>query len=831
VSQVSGVPDSFINLEVRGQNSIANGKDPLIIIDGIPFPSQPLNGALGGGAGVTASPLNALSPSDIASIEVLKDADATSIYGSRGANGVILITTKRAMQGGIRTTLRLLHGAGNITRRMDLMKTPDYLIMRREAYTNDGLIPGASDAPDLLSWDTTRYTDWQKVLIGRTMYNSDASISVNGGNSQTQFLLGAAWHRQTAVFPGDFGEDRKTTTLSVSHMPENRRLKITASTFYSRYHNKLPQSDFFSDITLSPNAPALYQADGELNWEGSSWVNPLTKQFATFESTTDNFNSNIDVSYHVLSSLWLRFTGGFSSLSSRDLIQTPKLSFNPAWGNASSAGFGSKTLYTIIGEPQAEYRQSLGHGNLSLLGGITLQQSRQRGLYQTGTGYASDDLLESVRAASQLTTVNESDIKYRYSGIFARISYEHAKKYLLTLTARRDGSSRYGDQERFANFGSAGMAWIFSSEPLLHKLRFLSFGKLKGSAGITGNDQIGDYRYLKLYNSGTYAYLGVVPYYPAQHYNPRFSWEKLRKLEAGLDLGFFDDRFLLMVNYYHNTTSNQLVNYPLPLATGFSGILRNIPAVIRNTGWEFEFNGKLLARTKLTWDMAFNITLPRNKLVSFDNLENSSYAYQYVIGQPLSIERKLSHTGLDRQTGIYSFRDYNNDGVIDYSNDLQQIIFTGQQYYGGWQNTITLGRFSGNVLFQFVRQKNGSNYLYLFSQPGRPYNQPGFLSDRWQKPGDNAGHQRYAYANSSAGASYFNYSQSDAAFSDASYIRLRNLSVSYSLFKKGKIPQGSFFVEGLNLVTITNYKGLDPENLSQSVPPVRMIVAGFQITL
>lgn len=830
VSQASGVPGSFIRLQLRGQNSIANGKDPLIIIDGIPFPSQPLNGALGGGAGVSSSPLNALNPADIESVDILKDADATSIYGSRGANGVILITTRKPMRGTTKVNFKLHQGWGTVSRKMELMNTNEYLQMRREAYSNDGVTPGLSDAPDLLAWDTSRYTDWQKVLIGRTMKNTDGNLSVAGGNSQTQFLLSAGWHRQTTVFPGDFDEDRKSINLSVTHAPIDQRLRLTFSAGFSNYHNLLPQDDFFSDITLAPNAPPIYNADGKLNWENSTWVNPMAKRFATFDTRTDNLNSSIDLSYKLLRDLQLKFSGGFSSLWSSDLVQSPQASFNPAWGIASQAGFGSKTIRTLIAEPQIEYNCSFKKNKVNALAGITTQESRQRGLYQSATGYATDDLLSSIRSAGHVTTMSETDIKYRYAGVFARLGYDYDRKYILSFTARRDGSSRYGEENRFANFGSIAAVWIFSNEKLLKKSA-LSFGKLKLSAGITGNDQIGDYKYLKLYSPGSYSYLGVIPFYPAQHYNPKFSWEKVRKLEADIDLGFLQNRLLVTVNYYHNTTTNQLVNYPLPAMTGFSGILRNIPAKIRNTGWEIELNGKIVSRKKWSWSTSFNLTIPRNKLLAFESLSSSSYASQYVIGQPLSIVKKLNYTGINETTGLYTFRDFNNDGKVSLSLDQQQILFTGQQYYGGLNNSVTVGKFSASMLIQFVRQKHGYNYLYFFAQPGLAYNEPRFLTDRWIKPGDAATYQRYTYSDADAGTAFFNYSQSDAAYSDASYIRFRSVSVSYEILKDKAGKQCIIFFQGHNLFTITRYKGLDPENLSQSVPPVRMVVAGIQLTL
>jgi hypothetical protein len=399
---------------------------------------------------------------------------------------------------------------------------------------------------------------------------------------------------------------------------------------------------------------------------------------------------------------------------------------------------------------------------------------------------------------------------------------------------RRDGSSRYGETDRFANFWSAGGAWIFSKEKFAANWKWLSFGKIKISTGITGNDQIGDYKYLKLYKPGSYSYLGTIPFYPSQLYNPTYSWEKVTKKELGIDLAFAEDRILISANYYHNTTTNQLISYPLPFITGFSAILRNIPAVIRNSGYEFEMNAKLLSSQKLSWSTSLNVTIPKNKLVSFNNLANSGYASQYVIGKPLTIVKRLAATGVDPSTGIYTFRDFDADGKISLSLDNQNILFTGQQYYGGWQNKLTFGRLAASTLLQFSVQKYGSNYLQFLVQPGYASNEPLIVTKRWRKSGDITSVQRYGYSDITISSGFFNYSQSDAAYSNASYLRLRNIDISYDLLAKkngNAIRAVQIFIEAQNLFTITHYKGLDPENLSSLVPPLRMLVVGFQITL
>ncbi len=832
VTQFSGVPGAHMRLQLRGINSIANGNDPLIVIDGVPFPAQPLNGSLSGGAGVSGSPLNSLNPSDIESVEVLKDADATAIYGSRGANGVILITTKKAKGAGTTGSIRLTHGIGKVTRKLNLLNSTEYLAMRREAFAGDGLTLTMANARDLLRWDTTRYTDWQEELIGHTMTTTDAQASFSAGTERTQMLLNAGYHRETTVFPDDFGEQRKSLLLTAAHRSDNRRFSIAVTAAYSHYRSVLPQQDLLSAIMLPPVAPAIYQPDGKLNWENSTWSNPLARTKATFTTTTENVNANLLLSWELVRGLQLRLAAGATTLRTQDHTPTPEGATNPAFGNQRSAGFGDKTIQTVISEPQIEYSGKWGKHTASLLIGATVQQTTQQAIYQMGTGYTSDALLGSLSAASGVATLSETDSRYRYEGTFARLKYTYDKRYLVSLTARRDGSSRYGEQNRFASFGSAALAWLFSEEPFL-RTGWLSFGKLKGSVGVTGNDQIGDYRYLKLYSPASYPYLGIIPYYPVQHHNPLFSWEKVTKLEAGLDLGLMKDRLLVGVNYYHNTTRNQLVSYPLPAVTGFDGVLQNVPATIRNTGWEFDLTVAAVNRPAFSWKITANWTIPSSKLLAFDGLSTSAYASRYVIGQPLGIAKTYQFTGVDPVTGVYTFSDRNSDGQLS-SLDRDRVLVTAQQGFGGLQNMLTMGRLSISCLLQGVLRQHTPGYLSLFSKPGGMQNQPHYVLDRWQTPRDISPIQRFSVSQSAPNTAYTRYQQSDAAYSKGSFLRLRNLAVAWQWRKtvatKVKTPGATLFIEGHNLFTITGYDGLDPENSIQLLPPLRMIVAGCQFT-
>ena len=830
VTQISGTPGSEFTIRLRGQNSMANGNDPLVIVDGVPFPYSSLHTIFGGG--IAASPLAILNPSDIESIEVLKDADATAIYGSRGANGVILISTRKAQTGMTTVSIRHYSGAGRVTRTLNLLKTSDYLQMRREAFANDDNTPTPTGAPDLLVWDSTRYTDWQRELLDNTMQITDTKLELAGGTASTKFLFGAGYHRETTTLPSSaFSERKYSFNLNLQHKTTNQKWNFGFSTAYAGNRTNLPQSDLSNLIILPPNAPALYKENGDLNWENSTWSNPLSVLRKRYWSQSENFLNNLTVSFAIVKGLEAKASLGYSMTRIRERSATPLSSYDPALNSISSAGFGNSGISTLVTEPQLLYSRSGPLWNFKAIAGITLQSSNQHSLYQSGSGYASDDLLGSLKAAAQISSASENDIAYRYTGIFGRLTADWKQKYLLSLTGRRDGSSRYGPANRFATFGSVGLGWVFSSEPWLTKSSFLSFGKLRISAGTTGNDQIGDYNYLDLYSPLSFTYQGVVPFQPVQLYSPAYSWELVRKWEAVLDLGFWENRLTTILRYYHNQTDNQLVQYALPPSTGFNGILKNLPARILNNGWELELIGTPVQSKDWKWMVSGNLTIPYNKLLRFDNLSSSSYANTYVISQPLTIAKRYAYLGID-SVGNYRFQDANRDGHISAPNDQQTVVNTGLQYFGGLENTLTWKKLSLSFLLQFVGQKYAPTYTAKFGKPGTLSNQPIDVLDRWQESKTFSTVQKFSVSNSANNTAFNNFRLSDGAYSNASFLRLRTLYLSYDCMnvhtRKAGLTNLQVYLQGQNLFTITNYRSIDPETKS-FMPPVRMLTAGLQI--
>lgn len=839
ITQQSGVPGSGFTVRIRGQNSIASGNDPLYIIDGVPFTSTTTTSSYTIGSIIpNASPLNLINSLDIESIEILKDADATAIYGSRGANGVILISTNKGKAGNTKVEFTTSFGIGKITRKLHLLSSQQYLQMRREGFANDGSTPQFSDYDVNGTWDTTRYTDFQKLLIGGTAKMNDNQISISGGTTSTQYSIGGSYYKETTVFPGKFSDEKYSVHLSIVNSSPNKKFKSIIYVNYISDLNKLPKSDLITKISLPPNAPKLFDSAGELNWEGSTWENPLSGLLKKSEGVSKNIIGNASISYLIFRDLQIKINIGYNYIHVDETTINPLKSFDPSYNISSgTSDFFNNTLQTWLLEPQISWDQKLFNGKLTMLAGATLQENRVENEVLSATNFTSDDLLENIKAASTIAVSDYRNTAYRYAAIFGRLNYNLNNRMLINLTGRRDGSSRFGPNNQFANFGAIGLGWIFSNEKFFQQSpNFLSFGKIRLSYGITGNDQIPDYGYLNSYVS-TGQYQNSTGLFPARLYNPDYAWEKNKKFEAVLELGFLNDNILITGNFYKNRSSNQLVGYPLPPTTGFTMLpYYNLPAVVQNTGIELEIITRNIKNKNFEWTTSFNLSIPRNKLIKYPNLEGSPYANIYIVGQSLFIKKMYTFLGVDSQTGVYQFEDVNNDGTFT-TADKNKIKFVGQYYFGGLQNRIQFKGLQLDVFFQFVKQ-NGINYLYSgFNAPGGIGNQPAYVLNRWEKPGDNAPIQLFtAGSNSMALSKYFDLYNAENSISDASFVRLKNLSLSWNVTGKwlSKINQAGIrvFLQGQNLFTLTSFKGFDPENQSVlSIPPLRVLAAGIQLTL
>jgi TonB-linked SusC/RagA family outer membrane protein len=838
ITQGSGVPGGGYSIQIRGINSLRReGNYPMYIIDGVPVSAQTTSVHSTGIFPYTeTNPLTAVNPNDIESIEILKDADATAIYGSRGANGVVLVTTKKG-KAAHKTTLSIngSHGISQVAGKLDLMNTEQYLDMRRQAYANDGIADYPANAYDVNgTWDENRYTDWQEELIGGTAENSTMQLSLSGGSENTRFLLSGSHNRQTTVFSEDFRYKTSNLSGNLSHRSADNRFTLTASGLFSDQSNNVIYEDITSQaFKLSPNAPALYQDDGSLNWENNTFTNPVAAYESTYSNDSKTFNTNVNLAYELLPSVSVKLNGGINYQFFNEIALRPNTMYNPAYGITPANSMAMKSLnqrFSYLLEPQLSYRHTFQDHQLDVLLGSTCQQTENTVLSLVGYGFQSNALITNLAAAATVSISDDSRTKYRYAAVFGRINYQYKGRYILNLTGRRDGSSRFGPDKRFANFGAIGAAWLFSEENFLTGSSWLSFGKLRGSYGVTGSDLIGDYQYLDTYKVSSNGYGGNTGLYPSRLHNPFFSWEKTTKLEVALELGFLDDRIQLSTSWYRNRSGNQLVGIPLPATTGFSSIQANLPATVENKGLELELNTTPVKARRFNWNSNFNISFPRNKLVSFPGLEGSTYANKYVVGYPTSIMKVYHYEGIDPETGHYVFTDYNTDGAISSPDDNQVIEEVGVKYFGGWSNQFSYKQWEFSFLFQFVNQRQ-KNYNSSLVRPGSMYNQPAEVLNVWSEDNPSGRYMPYSSGTDSQKNNLHSYfTNSTAAIGDASFIRLKNIGLSYRLPVNSFLQDARFYVQGQNLLTLTDYFGVDPEFiLTGFLPPLKTWSFGVQL--
>lgn len=853
VTQSTGVAGGSFKVELRGRTALdrsISDDQPLFIIDGIPqsannnslssIPSALGNPSLTATQPGGVSPLNSLNPQDIESIEILKDADATSIYGSRGANGVILITTKRGKQGRTTVNLNAYTGISKVPNLIEMLNTQQYLALRKKAFQLDNVTADQNNAFDFMVWDTTRYTDFSKLFLGNNAARNNIQLSINGGNENTQFLFSGNYTKEKSVFSKDLSYLRGSSMLNVNHSSKDKRFNLLVSVNYSADRNNILSVDQAANLSLPPNIQ-LYNEDGSLAWDeggvSSGFWNPLSYLNRKYTSKTKSLNTSGHISYKVTKDLTLRTNLGYNSVLFDESSLYPLSAQNPNYVPYRYTDFATNKLSGWIIEPQAEFNRAVGPGNLNVLLGATFQAKDQDFETINAVGYSSDDLMESFQGANTITGT-KSKSPYRYNAFFGRVQYNMLGKYLATVSARRDGSSIFASENRFSNFGALGLTWIFSEEAFLkNNLRFLDFGKLRTSLGSTGNDKISNYQFLDTWATSPILYEGNSVLYPSKLYNPDYKWEKTVKREIGLDLSFFKERIMLTTNYYNNRSSNQLISYRLPSISGFSTIVRNLDALIENQGWEFSLNTINVRNNDWKWESALNLTLPKNKLLSFPNLSNSAYAYYFVEGQPLNVNYGYHYLRVNPTNGLYEVEDKNKDNVYDI-NDYEVLGSLDPKFYGGFSNTVSFKRFSLNVLFSFRKQR-GKNYKsMLYSNIGTLNNVPSIIQGKyWEKEGDIAELQRPSQTTfGPIQTAYSNlFLNSAGAYSDASFIRLKNVVLNYDLSSKFLerigISKTRVYMQGENLLTFTGYELGDPETQNWlRTPPLRTFTLGMNLT-
>lgn len=862
ITPIASASSAPVKVEIRGRNSLNPNSlsEPLYVIDGIPQTVLEVRGASKYVAGVSAgvaqggasatngqSPMFNMNPRDIESIEVLKDGDATAIYGSRGANGVVLITTKRAKPGTTNFDVSLSQGFVMPSRMPKLLNTQEYVAMRKEALQNAGIQMNPEDAYDLMLWDTNRYTNWAKELMG-TGKSTSVNAGFSGGDARTSFRISGEYTTQDDLNNRSGHNIRTGLSFNINHKSLNQKFSVSlnGSYYYTDVNAIIDRS---ANYLLPPNAPAIFNEKGKLNYAG--WIVLPNRIFFPFdyilnnsEAKTNTTTGRLTMSYILAKGLVLSLGAGLTSAQNKTDYYTPIASQNPASNQMGRAVLGRTVASNMIMEPELNYTTIIGRGELKATLGATSQTATTTAGTTVAGGFSNDDLIRSISNGTVVSAV-ESRENYRYAAVFGRLNYDWDGKYFISLSGRRDGSSKFVKGKQYGNFGSIGVSWNVSEEEWMKSFlpKWFSFLKLRGSAAVTGNDNVRSYEFSSQWasrqpgwNKNFYDYNGIRPFIQVVPPNQEFQWEVVKKYEGGIHLGFLDNKINVEVATYLNRAGNQITSIPLPLYTGTPSVLSNWVAVVDNSGIEATIGANLIRTANLRWNLSLNIGRNRNRLVKYPGIESSPYALQLRVGESLNTKYLIHYLGVNPLTGEYMFEDRDKDGLAgstrrngSIEDDYYVAVDMNDVFNGGLTSNFSYKNVSLSLGFGF-RKGKGNNPV-AGTRVGAISNlilAEELMGDYWRKPGDIAKYPRIIAGGGN------NLSLSDASVVDILYLRLNNLTVSYSLpdkiLKLAKMKACSFSANIQNVFTITNY-AMDPDILNGSLTPVkRVISASLQFT-
>jgi len=874
ITQSSNSPGGGITVRVRGGNSISASNDPLYVIDGFPLATPgAATGAASSGASY-ANPLSTINPNDIESIEILKDASATAIYGSRGANGVVIVTTKRGKTGQSGADFETFTGWQRVTRMLELGNAMDQLNMKNEQLANLGFASRYGNPTGPYPKPVAEYgegTNWQKEIF-RTAPIQSYQLSVTGGNDKVRYLLSGNYFDQDGiVIANNF--KRYVARVNID-AKINEWIKLGANVTASRTLNNGVNEDggYFVNpvgaaITISPASP-VYDANG--NWQllnfgpGSGFnaiPNPVAVQrTSTNLLTTDRMLGNFFADFTIAPGLKAHISAGADVLNSRlNVFYTPQtLIGNTRNGYGSN---GTSNNLNLLNENTLMWSKEMGTDHsFDVLAGITFQSNQEQRTYQEAEGFPNYTLgANSLSAGSKQIFTNSSLEKWGLNSYLTRINYRFRDRYLFTFTAREDGSSRFGKNNKYGFFPSGAFAWRASDENFLKNNRHITDLKFRASYGITGNDGIGLYNSLSRYNIGRTVFndVEVLTNQVSRIENPDLKWEKTAQLDIGIDAGFFKDRLTIVADYYVKKTSGLLLNVELPATTGSTTVLRNVGSV-QNKGFELAINTVNIpaGKNKFGWITSGNISFNKNRVLSLANGVDRFFSGQTVVQVGQSIgsfygnvfdgiwqsTAEISAAGLlapaGTLPGAYKYKDVNGDKVYNESND-RMILGNGlPKYIFGLTNNFTFKGFDLAIFFQGVQGNkvyNITGTALVTSDPSTNFSKLNVI-DHWTQT--NPSNER-ASIRQWRTPNVFDY-----YLEDGSFVRLKNVTLGYQLpINVRWIKKARLYVSGQNLFVVTSYKGYDPEvngsfnsNTVYGIdnfnyPPARTILIGATISL
>ncbi|MBP1225261.1 SusC/RagA family TonB-linked outer membrane protein [Flavobacterium sp. 1355] len=882
VTQSSGRPGASSSVRIRGGNSITAGNEPLYVVDGILIYNDNSNSSAGVSfAGASLNVLSTINPADIESIEVLKDASATAIYGSRGANGVVIITTKKGTKGQDNISYQGYFGFQNISKKLDLMNASQWARLRNDVQASIGQAPSFSEA-QIEAFKTSGNYDWQSAAFRTAAPVQNHQLSFSGGDERSRYAISAGYFDQEGIV---LGSDFKRISLRVNYEKNySQTFKFGVNANYSNSvsngvgttGNGRTPNPLVSAVLTAPVVP-IKNEDGSYNVTNNIYATSVNgyvpNPINDLENTTNETKIN-----RILTSLFGEYKISKKLTAkvavSGDVINTKQNYYAPSHtttgaGTKGLASVGDRLVSSVLNENTLNYNTTFGENHkFSALGGYTLQYTQGEIVNAGANTFINDnntsDALQDGVAVKPYSEAYESVLK----SWLARVNYSYRGKYNLTLSARADGSSRFGSESLWGYFPSAGFSWNITDEEFANNIKGVTEAKLRITAGTTGNQEIGNYLSLASMGSVNYSFGGTLytGLAPTRLANPDLKWEKTDQYNVGLDLSLLDRKINFVFDVYYKKTNDLLISVPVPLTSGYATVLQNIGGV-ENKGIEIGLTTENVKTENFSWNSNIVFSANRNKVVSIGNgvnqffpvVPNGSLLQQQPVtvkvGLPLGTFWGYRTNGIfqtqeeintqpkinslaNTKVGDRKYVDTNGDGVIT-ALDKGDLGSSQPKFVGSFSNTISYNDFDLNFSFQGSyggKIFNALNQQLEISTLGT--NAAATLEDRWTPT--NPSNEVPRASSSPLGI------VSERYVEDASFLRLKLITLGYTLPKSVSKKLGTksvkFYVSAENLITWTKYTGYDPEVSSYeqnnlypgidfgSYPNSKTFISGLNVT-
>ncbi len=856
VTQTDAAPGGAISIRIRGGNSITGNNEPLYVIDGYPIINEPITrtGNTGGGSVVLkTNPLASINPNDIESIEILKDASATAIYGARGANGVVLITTKRGKANASNFNVDFYAGMQEVTKTIPVLNLREYAELANEAFIQDGRSAPFADVNQLVD-SLNGGTDWQEEIFQiAPLYNTQ--ISYSGGNDRTRYMISGNYFVQEGIVIGSkfdriamrFNLDTDMSdkfkmgyTLNMSFLDNDEVLVNDGATGSAGVvHNAL---------TAAPYLP-VFGADGNyfVDWQQVGPVfrrdNPVSLALETTNNTKIGRGlGNVYLEYELIDGLSARVNLGADLQYLKRNIYVPRTTYRGYFSNGI-ADVQTTQIFNWLNENTLNYNKSFGNQNINVLAGYTMQRETREAVRARGEGFVNDILsFNTLESAAVIPPPSSGANEWSLQSFIGRVNYGLNDKYLLTLTARADGSSRFGENNKWGFFPSGAIAWRVSEESFLSDGPFSNL-KFRASYGLTGNQEIPLYRSqsslgTSIYVLGNSAAIGIAPNRIA---NPDLKWETTSQFDVGVDFGFFEERLRFTMDYYYKRTEDLLLELTIPWTSGYSSTLQNVGST-ENKGFELTAAADLFTGD-FQWTLDGNISFNRNKVLNLGDIDqffgpevgavgfyspgtgvivregeavNSFFGYvtDGLFRTQDDIDNAPDHRFME--LGDVRYKDLDGDGEI--TPDDRTILGQGTpDFIYGINNTINYKNFDFTVFLQGVHGGKILNVLRIYELESMrgTHNNTADALDRWSTENpdgtmpkaDRRGHENWV---------------EDLQVEDGTFFRIKNLVLGYTLPTEDLtwLKRFRVYFSAQNLLTLTDYRGYDPEVNSQGQNPI-----------